>query len=73
MTRRSIERTLAGLTALVAWGGLALQLWLVVQSLGLADGLWRFFAFFTILTNIFVAVVASAMATGSPRLRALFT
>ena len=32
MTRRGIERTLAGLAAIVAWGGLALQFWLVARA-----------------------------------------
>lgn len=65
MTRRGTERTLAGLTALVGWAGLALQFWLVVQTFGFTEGLWRFLAFFTILANLGVAVVASAMATGT--------
>jgi phosphoglycerol transferase MdoB-like AlkP superfamily enzyme len=65
MTRRGIERTLAGLAAVVAWAGLALQFWLVVKSLGLPEGIWRFLAYFTLLTNLGVAVVASAMASGS--------
>jgi len=65
MTRRGIERTLAGLTAVIGWAALAAQFWLIMQNLGVAEGAWRFIAFFTILTNIFVAVVASAMATGT--------
>jgi hypothetical protein len=65
MTRRGIERTLAGLTALVGWAALALQFWLVVRTFGLSEGVWRFFAFFTILANLGVAIVASAMATGT--------
>lgn len=65
MTRRGIERTLAGLAAVVAWAGLALQFWLIVRAMGLADGAWRFFAFFTILANIGTAVVATAIASGS--------
>ncbi len=74
MTRWGIERTLAGLAAVIGWAGLALQLWLVMRTFGAAEGLWRFLAFFTILANIGVAVVASAMATGSrglatPRVR----
>ena len=65
MTRRGIERTLAGLAAIIGWAGLALQLWLIVRVMGMADGIWRFIAFFTILANIGAAIVASAMATGS--------
>lgn len=56
---------MAGLAAIIGWAGVALQFWLVVQVMGLGEGLWRFLAFFTILANIGVAVVASAMATGS--------
>ncbi len=74
MTRRGIERTLAGLAAVVGWGGLALQYGLIVGNMGAADGSWRFIAFFTILANVGTAIVASAMATGSrgmatPRVR----
>lgn len=65
MTRRNIERTLAGLAAIISWAGLALQLWLLVQAMGLGDGLWRFLAYFTILTNTGAALVASAVASGS--------
>ena len=67
MTRRGIERTLAGLAAVVGWGGLALQYGLIVGNMGAADGSWRFIAFFTILANVGTAIVASAMATGSIR------
>lgn len=65
MTRRGIERTLAGLAAVVGWAGLAAQFWLIMQNFGVAEGAWRFLAFFTILANIGVAIVASAMATGT--------
>lgn len=65
MTRRGIERTLAGLAALIGWAGLILQFWLVVRGMGLADAAWRFIAFFTILTNIGTAMVATAIAFGS--------
>ncbi|WP_033074876.1 Pr6Pr family membrane protein [Sphingopyxis sp. MWB1] len=55
------------LAALVAWAALTLQLVVLVQRFD-ADGqsvaaaLWRFFGFFTILTNLFVAIVASTAA-----------
>lgn len=65
MTRRNIERVLAGLAAAIGWAGLALQLWLIVEAMGVADGAWRFLAFFTILANIGAAVVATAVASGS--------
>lgn len=53
------------LTALAAWAGLGIQLWLLVTSPAFAsplNGIWRFFAFFTILTNLLVAVVMSVSA-----------
>ena len=65
MTRRGIERTLAGLAAIIGWAGLALQFWLIVTAMGLADGAWRFLAFFTILANIGASLVATAVATDS--------
>jgi hypothetical protein len=63
--RKTIERTLAGLAAIAGWAGLGLQLWLIVQAMGMADGLWRFLAFFTLLANLGTAVVSTAMAAGS--------
>jgi hypothetical protein len=63
--RKTIERTLAGLAAITGWAGLGLQLWLIVQAMGMADGLWRFLAFFTLLANLGTAIVATAMAAGS--------
>ena len=68
--RKTIERTLAGLAAITGWAGLGLQLWLIVQAMGMADGLWRFLAFFTLLANLGTAIVATAMAAGSPGLLA---
>lgn len=65
MTRRKLERTLAGLAAAIGWAGLILQFWLIVSAMGLAEGSWRFLAFFTILANIGAAVVATAVAAGS--------
>jgi hypothetical protein len=65
MTRRGIERSLAGLAAIIGWAGLAMQFWLIMRTFGVAEGVWRFAAFFTILANLGVAIVASAMATGS--------
>jgi hypothetical protein len=62
MTRRGIERTLAGLAAIIGWAGLALQFWLIAQAMGFGEGLWRFIAFFTILANIGAAIVATAVA-----------
>ena len=60
---------LAGLAALAAFTALVLQAVLIVQTMregGASTGaaLWRFFGYFTILTNIVVMVVAGAMAVG---------
>ena len=63
--RKQIERTLAGLAAIIGWAGLVLQFWLIVQAMGLAEGAWRFIAFFTILANLGAALVATAVAAGS--------
>jgi hypothetical protein len=41
-----------------------LQFWLLLQAMGFLDGLWRFVGFFTILTNMLAAVVATAVALG---------
>ena len=79
MKRETFGRLLALITALTAWFGLVLQLWLIIVRLG-EDGhdawfaVWRFLGFFTILTNCAVAIVSSLMASGQlrpvgPRLR----
>ena len=52
----------AAVTALVGWLGLALQFAIVVGQLGPALGTWRFLGYFTIVTNIFVAAIATAVA-----------
>lgn len=62
-----MARLLGAITALVAWLGLALQLILLIGQFAdtgqsAAAAIWRFVGFFTILTNIFIAVVASAAA-----------
>lgn len=61
------RRALYTVTAVVAWAALALQLALITSRLtsegaSVAFAVWRFLGFFTILTNLAVAVVASAMA-----------
>jgi hypothetical protein len=62
-----VSKTFATLTALVAWCALAVQLVLIVQKMtgegaSFLEAVWRFFGFFTILTNCAVAVVATVMA-----------
>ena len=66
-------RLLYGITAVVAWAALALQLTLSVDlstdaGQSLAAAVWRYLGFFTVLTNLFVAIVASAAAL-APRHR----
>ena len=74
------ERYLSMLVVLVAWRALALQLALIIQKMtgegaGVGDAVWRFFGFFTILTNVAVAIVATAKVLrpigvfGNPDLR----
>jgi len=60
-------RRIAAIAALVGWAGLALQLALIVGSLGPPLGMWRFVGYFTILANIGAALVATAIALGSGR------
>lgn len=57
-------RVLAAVAALVALAALGLQLGLIMGKLGPAFGLWRFLGYFTILTNLLVALVAGAQALG---------
>lgn len=64
MRRASVVRIIAAIAALVGWAGLLLQLWLLTRNMGFANGLWRFLGFFTILTNIGAAAVATALALG---------
>ncbi|MGE0045773.1 MAG: Pr6Pr family membrane protein [Hyphomonadaceae bacterium] len=58
-----LTRLLAIAGALCAWTGLGLQLYLIMTGeLGALGGLWRFFAFFTILTNIICAALLTQTA-----------
>lgn len=50
--------------AIVAWVGLILQFAILVEVLGLRLAIWRFVGFFTILTNIGIVAVATAIALG---------
>jgi len=58
-------RIVAGVTAVVGWAALALQLALIVDKIGIGLGAWRVLGYFTILTNVGVALVATAVALGS--------
>jgi len=57
-------RLVAGVCAIVGWAALVLQLKLIVDNLGFDLGVWRFFGYFTILTNIGVSLVSTAVALG---------
>ncbi len=63
-------RPFAAIAAVLGWCGLALQLLLSIQltvahGQGALAGLWIYLGFFTILTNLLVALALSAAATGS--------
>lgn len=68
-----MRRPFMATVAVVGWFGLALQLVLLIINMGAkgaapAEAVWRFFAYFTLLTNILVAVslTARAVAPASP-------
>jgi hypothetical protein len=75
MVRSGRTRIVATIAASVGWAGLALQLFLMMRNMGAGPALWRFFGFYTILTNVGAAMVATAIALGgtkdlaSPRAR----
>jgi hypothetical protein len=54
----------AAALALVAWCGLVLQYVIFAQAVGAGLATWRFFGFFTILSNIGIAAIATAIALG---------
>ncbi len=62
-------RAAAGLIALVAWVSLATQVMVAFDNLDLLGGthgmaIWRLLGFFTILTNLLIALTMTARATG---------
>lgn len=57
----NIARRLHGLVALACWLALILQYRLITDMLGTGLGSWRFFGYFTIVTNIAVATVSTAL------------
>lgn len=59
-----LTRVIAGIAALVGWAALLLQFWLIARNLGVGAATWRFVGFFTILTNLGAASVATAVALG---------
>ncbi len=65
--RSGRERTFVGVLASLAWAALAVQLWQTLETVG-AQGegmglaLWVLAGYFTILSNLFVALIATAAA-----------
>jgi hypothetical protein len=57
-------RILAAIVASVGWAGLVLQYVLFTNAVGLGLGTWRYVGFFTILSNIGTAGIATAIALG---------
>lgn len=60
----AISNLFAIVVAAVAWPALVLQYWLIVWSGSLGAVTVRYFSFFTILSNLLVALVAASAATG---------
>ncbi len=61
------ERQFAAAIAIIGWAALALQLWLTLgivsgQGRSIGAGLWLFLGYFTVLTNILVALGMSLVA-----------
>jgi hypothetical protein len=57
-------RILATVGAAAGWLGLVIQLALFVGRFGPALGVWRYLGFFTTLSNIAIAVIATLIAAG---------
>ncbi len=57
-------RIVAAIVALVAWAGLVLQYVIFADRVGLGLATWRYVGFFTILSNIGIAAIATAIALG---------
>ncbi|MDO6415151.1 Pr6Pr family membrane protein [Sphingomonas sp. BIUV-7] len=63
-------RLWAGAIALCGWSGLIMEVFLVFARYhALAPTLWRLALFFTMLSNLTVAIVFTGIAFGAPRLR----
>jgi len=68
LQRIDTKRWYATTAAAIAWFALLLQLWLSIElarqnGQGLLHGVWMYFAFFTILTNLLAAAALAAAAT----------
>jgi hypothetical protein len=68
LQRIDTKRWYASTAAVVAWFALLLQLWLSIElgrqnGQSVLHGVWMYFAFFTILTNLLAAAALAAAAT----------
>ena len=57
-------RVVAAIAAVVGWAGLVLQYVIFTRAVEIGVGTWRFVGFFTILSNIGIAGIATAIALG---------
>lgn len=57
-------KAVAAVAAVVGWAALVLQYLLITENIGVGLGTWRFVGFFTILANIGVTLIATAVALG---------
>jgi len=60
----ALSNLFAVVVAAVAWPALMLQYWLILWSGPIGYATVRYFSFFTILSNLLVAMVAASAATG---------
>lgn len=54
----------AGVAAVVGWAGLVLQFVIFADRVGVGPATWRYVGFFTVLSNMGIACIATAMALG---------
>lgn len=63
-TAIGLRKALAWLTAIGGWASLGLQFAIIMEAMAFAPALWRFLGFFTVGTNLLVAVMATRLALG---------
>ena len=66
-TAIGLRNALAWVTAICGWASLGIQLAIMLEAMAIGPALWRFLGFFTILTNLLVAVMATRIALGRER------
>lgn len=57
-------RLVAAVLALTGWAGLVLQFIIFADRVGIGLASWRFVGFFTVLSNIGIAIIATSIALG---------